>query len=134
MRMSAWSSDVGSSVLSTRLAPAYAAAQSRFDWIGTTLALILAFAGGAFAYVRVRPDFRARTRVERIVMIALLAASLIAILTTVGIVASPLFESVRFFRLVPITDFLFVTHWKIGRASCKVRVCQYVYLPGVDVS
>src|SRR3546814_18837395 len=57
------------------------------------------------------PDFRARTRVERIVMIALLAASLIAILTTVGIVASLLFESVRFFRMVPITDFLFGTHW-----------------------
>src|SRR3546814_6010130 len=56
----------GFNPLSTRLAPAYAAAQSRFDWIGTTLALILAFAGGAFAYVRVRPDFRARTRVERI--------------------------------------------------------------------
>src|SRR3546814_11452018 len=44
-------------------------------------------------------------------MIALLAASLIAILTTVGIVASLLFESVRFFRMVPITDFLFGTHW-----------------------
>src|SRR3546814_6037734 len=34
----------GFNPLSTRLAPAYAAAQSRFDWIGTTLALILAFA------------------------------------------------------------------------------------------
>src|SRR3546814_10927383 len=85
----------GFNPLSTRLAPAYAAAQSRFDWIGTTLALILAFAGGAFAYVRVRPDFRARTRVERNVMIALLAASLIAILTTVGIAALLLFEWVR---------------------------------------
>ncbi len=101
----------GFNPLSTMLAPAYAAAQAKFDWIGTALALILAFAGGAFAYVRVRPDFRARTRVERIVMLALLAASLIAILTTVGIVASLLFESVRFFRMVPITDFLFGTHW-----------------------
>ncbi|HVI98505.1 MAG TPA: phosphate ABC transporter permease subunit PstC [Sphingomonas sp.] len=101
----------GFNPLSTTLAPAYAAAQSKFDWIGTALALILAFAGGAFAYVRVRPDFQARTRVERIVMLLLLAASLIAILTTVGIVASLLFESARFFRMVPITDFLFGTHW-----------------------
>src|SRR3546814_20131095 len=86
----------GFNPLSTRLAPAYAAAQSRFDWIGTTLALILAFAGGAFAYVRVRPDFRARTRVERTVMIALPAAPLLDILTPVG---------------------------QIGRATWMARVC-----------
>ncbi len=93
------------------LAPAYAAAQSRFDWIATGLALLLAFAGGAFAFTRVRPDFGARTQVERVVMLLLLAASLIAILTTVGIVASLLYESARFFSVVPIGDFLFGTHW-----------------------
>ena len=41
----------------------------------------------------------------------LLAASLIAILTTMGIVASLLIESARFFRIVPVTDFLLGTHW-----------------------
>ena len=97
--------------LSRALAPAYAAAQSRYDWIATAAALLLAFAGGAFAYSRVRGGFAARTRVERLVMLALLAASLIAILTTVGIVASLLYEAGRFFALVPVTDFLFGTHW-----------------------
>ncbi len=97
--------------LSETLAPAYSAAQSRFDWIATGLSALLAFAGFAFAFVRVRPHFAARTQVERIVMITLLVASLIAILTTVGIVASLLFESARFFSIVPFTDFLFGTHW-----------------------
>jgi phosphate transport system permease protein len=97
--------------LSETLAPAYEAAQDRYDWIATALAALLAFAGFAYAYVRVRPHFAARTHVERIVMIVLLLASLIAILTTVGIVASLLFESARFFSIVPITDFLFGTHW-----------------------
>ncbi|WP_375250354.1 phosphate ABC transporter permease subunit PstC [Sphingomonas sp.] len=97
--------------LSEVLAPAYAAAQSRYDWIATAVALLLAFAGGALAFLRVRPAFSARTQVERVVMGLLLAASLIAILTTIGIVASLLFESARFFRIVPITDFLFGTHW-----------------------
>jgi phosphate transport system permease protein len=97
--------------LSELLAPAYRAAQDRFDWIATVLAAILAFAGFAFAFARVRPAFAARSQVERIVMILLLVASLIAILTTVGIVASLLFESARFFSIVPITDFLFGTHW-----------------------
>uniref|UniRef100_UPI00397EF446 hypothetical protein n=1 Tax=Salmonella sp. s51944 TaxID=3159655 RepID=UPI00397EF446 len=89
------------------LAPAYASAQSRSNWIGTILAAVLAFAGFAYAFARVRPGFAARTQVERIVMLLLLLASLIAILTTVGIVGSLLFESARFFSIVPITDFLF---------------------------
>ena len=99
------------SPLATRLAPAYAAAQSRIEWTGTAVALLLAFAAGAYAYTRVRPDFRARSRIEHVVMAGLLAASLIAILTTMGIVASLLFESWRFFHAVPIGDFLFGTHW-----------------------
>ncbi|MFK3888131.1 phosphate ABC transporter permease subunit PstC [Sphingomonas sp. NPDC079357] len=97
--------------LSERLAPAYAAAQSRYDWTATTIALLLAFSGGAVAFLRVRPGFSARSQVERVVMGLLLVASLIAILTTVGIIASLLVESARFFQIVPITQFLFGTHW-----------------------
>ncbi|KQN93695.1 phosphate ABC transporter permease [Sphingomonas sp. Leaf231] len=97
--------------LAERLAPAYARAQSRHDVIATAIALLLAFGGGALAFLRVRPGFSARTQVERVVMALLLVASLIAILTTIGIVASLLVESARFFRIVPITEFLFGTHW-----------------------
>ncbi|NJC34046.1 phosphate transport system permease protein [Sphingomonas jejuensis] len=104
------------------LAPAYAETQSRYDLGATALALILAFAGFAYAFTRVRPDFRARTRVERIVMAALLGASLVAILTTVGIVASLLFESFRFFSMVNPLDFLFGTRWSP----------QATVLPGED--
>jgi len=44
-------------------------------------------------------------------MALLLIASLVAILTTVGIVVSLLFETVRFFGMVSPIDFLFGTHW-----------------------
>ncbi|MDF0488795.1 phosphate ABC transporter permease subunit PstC [Sphingomonas sp. H39-1-10] len=97
--------------LAAALAPAYGAAQTRADWIGGGVALLLAFASGAWAFTRVRPDFRARTQIERLIMALLLAAALVAILTTMGIVASLLFESARFFGMVPIGDFLFGTHW-----------------------
>ncbi|WP_322965538.1 phosphate ABC transporter permease subunit PstC [Sphingomonas fuzhouensis] len=97
--------------LSRTLAPAYEAAQTRIDWIATAIVLLLALAGGAYAYLRVRPEFSARTRIERVVLGLLLGASLIAILTTAGIVASLLYEAGRFFSVVPITDFLFGTHW-----------------------
>lgn len=42
---------------------------------------------------------------------ALIAASTIAVLTTLGIVLSLVFESIQFFRIVPISDFIFGLHW-----------------------
>jgi phosphate transport system permease protein len=93
------------------LAPVYGSALSRYRLIGTLAALLLALAGGAFAYGRIGPAFRARTRVERLVMLALLLASLIAILTTLGIVLSLLFESLRFFNMVSPVEFLLGSTW-----------------------
>ena len=67
--------------------------------------------GGLIALRRIRPDFRSRPRVERLVKWLLIIASSIAILTTVGILLSVLFEAMRFFRIIPITDFLFGLQW-----------------------
>jgi phosphate transport system permease protein len=93
------------------LAPVYAAAISFYAWLGLGVALLVAFAGGAFAFSRVSPHFRARTRVERAVMGLLLLASLIAVLTTLGILVSLLFESLRFFSMVSPAEFLFGLSW-----------------------
>ena len=89
----------------------YRDALSRYNLIGVAVTLLMAFLGGAYAFLRLKPDFRARTRVERIVMAILLGASLVAILTTIGILASLIFETVRFFGMVSPLDFLFGTHW-----------------------
>ena len=93
------------------LAPVYERAIAHYGWIGLAVALIVAFAGGAFAFSRVSPGFRARTRVERLTMGMLLLASLIAVLTTLGIVLSLLFESLRFFSMVNPVEFLFGLNW-----------------------
>lgn len=92
-------------------------ATARYSSIGAVLATILAFACGAYAFSRVSPAFRARNRVERIVMWTLLLASLIAIVTTAGIVASLLFESLRFFSMVNPLDFLFGLKWSPQSAA-----------------
>ena len=92
-------------------------ATARYSAIGAVLATILAFACGAYAFSRVSPAFRARNRVERIVMWTLLLASLIAIITTAGIVASLLFESLRFFSMVNPLDFLFGLKWSPQSAA-----------------
>ena len=94
-----------------KAADVYKEASTRWNLLAAVVALILALAGGAWAFSRVRPDFRARNRVERIVMGVLFAASLIAIVTTFGIVASLLFESLRFFQAVSPGEFLFGLNW-----------------------
>jgi phosphate transport system permease protein len=96
---------------SSELAPVYAQASAKYAAIGGAIAMAIALVGGFFAMRRVRVDFRARSGVERWVMWLLVAASLLAILTTLGIVLSLLFESLRFFKLVSPTEFLFGTSW-----------------------
>lgn len=89
----------------------FRAAISYYNIVGIVVTVLIALAGGFLAFLRLRPDFRARTRVERTVMMVLLLASLVAILTTLGIFGSLVFETVRFFTIVPPADFLFGTFW-----------------------
>jgi phosphate transport system permease protein len=89
----------------------YRVAIARYEVIGTVVAILIAFAAGAFAWLRLKPEFTARTRVERAVMAILVLASLVAILTTLGIFASLVFETARFFGKVSPLDFLFGTFW-----------------------
>jgi len=96
---------------STVLAPQFKEAGSKFATIGGAIALLVALVGGAFAISRIKFEFRARAGVERWVMLLLMAASTVAILTTLGIVLSLLFESIRFFKLVNPAEFLFGTTW-----------------------
>lgn len=71
----------------------------------------LSVLGFFFAWSRVRPDLRARNQVEAALLVALFIASTIAILTTVGIVLSLIFETLRFFQLVSPLEFFFGTEW-----------------------
>ena len=95
----------------------HAAAEAWHGWeatsttLKTVTVLALSLIGGMLAYRMVNPDFRSRNAVERIVMAILAASSAIAILTTVGIVFSVIFESMRFFALVPVSEFLFGLTW-----------------------
>ncbi len=80
-------------------------------WAMTAAVLLLALAGFAVAQRSTRPAMRARNRVERSVVVLLIGASTIAILTTAGIVASMLFETINFFSQYPAVDFFFGLTW-----------------------
>jgi phosphate transport system permease protein len=70
-------------------------------------------AGSVFSYAlkKIQPDFRARTIVEKITRMILLACSIAAVLTTIGIVFSVFFESMRFFQRYPFFDFITGLQW-----------------------
>ena len=80
-------------------------------WSMTLLLLTVAMAGLTWSWYRVSADFRARPAVEKVMQNLLLACACLAIFTTIGIVFSVLFESVQFFRSVPIYDFVFGLEW-----------------------
>ncbi|HEY9548983.1 MAG TPA: phosphate ABC transporter permease subunit PstC [Kiloniellaceae bacterium] len=61
---------------------------------------------------RIRPEFRARHGVERILDNLMIACAVVAIVTTLGIVTSLLFEAFRFFDRIPLGEFLFGLNWE----------------------
>jgi phosphate transport system permease protein len=73
--------------------------------------LVLATAGVGFSWRSIVPSMRARNRVEGVIKGFLVVSSTIAIFTTLGIVLSVLFESIRFFQAVPVNEFLFGLSW-----------------------
>jgi phosphate transport system permease protein len=75
------------------------------------LSALLAVGGGIIAYRRLTPDFRARNRVEGWIAALLIISSVVAVLTTAGIVASLAWESLRFFQAVSPLEFLFGLDW-----------------------
>jgi phosphate transport system permease protein len=94
---------------------AAAARYSELRQTGLTLAGLLAGAlslgGGIVALRAIRPELAARVAVERALGIALMISSMLAILVTVGIVLSLIFETLRFFQHVSPSEFLFGLHW-----------------------
>ena len=73
--------------------------------------LVLAMIGMFVVLSRIKPDLKARNQVEKAIKIFLLAASSVAVFITIGIVLSVLFEALRFFQQVPISDFIFGLKW-----------------------
>lgn len=109
--------EVGVALGSNVEAPVLAAAQqyraSTASGKAAMVVVVLLMAAGGFAaaFRMTHKDFRARNIVEGGVKVLLIVAASLAILTTVGIVLSMLFESLNFFRLHPWQDFFFGGSW-----------------------
>ncbi len=109
---------VSGNIISGEVNPAMQTAAEHYRSLqqisNTALALVVvtaALAGFFIVHKHIKRRLRARNQVERMVLCILMACSTVAVFTTVGIVASVLYEAVHFFKTVPLTDFLFGLEW-----------------------
>ncbi|WP_101066987.1 phosphate ABC transporter permease subunit PstC [Roseovarius salinarum] len=82
------------------------------DWIIGLGALVISILMGLYALRPIDRAFQARNATERIFLWILIACSAVAILTTVGIVFTLIFDSLRFFAMVSPTEFFFGLNWR----------------------
>ena len=61
-----------------------------------------------YSFRMINPSFKARDDVEKIITFAMKTTSVLAIFTTIGIVLSLLFETLRFFEYVPILSLIHI--------------------------
>src|SRR5690606_35115236 len=99
--------------------------------IGSAVSLVIAVAGLIFGLSTISRRMRARNNVERIVLWGLIAASGIAILTTIGIICSMLFQTISFFQSVSPWDFFFGTVWdpRFAAAGSGGEIGQFGLIP-----
>ncbi len=105
---------LGSDVTQAKLdaARAYRAMNNTGRFFMTALVVLLAIGGMLWGLKQSLPDFRARNVVEQGVRALLIAAASVAILTTVGIVFSLIFNTIEFFRVYPAADFFLSLTWQ----------------------
>jgi phosphate transport system permease protein len=85
--------------------------QESSRWVLSMVAIGLCLAGGLIGHRTIQPQLRARNQVEYVLKLVLIAASTVAIFTTIGILLSVAFEAFLFFRQVSLLDFLFGLEW-----------------------
>ncbi|MFT5520790.1 MAG: phosphate transport system permease protein [Enterobacterales bacterium] len=80
-------------------------------WLKAGFVILIACSSVLFILSKFTQQFHSRVKIEKIITRILWSCSGIALLTTIGIVISVLFESIQFFKSVPPWEFLFGTHW-----------------------
>lgn len=93
-------------------------------WLKTILTGFIMLAVGLWITRRFTLKYHARERFDRIIRGLFLASSAVAVLTTLGILLSVLFESVQFFSSVSIFEFMFGTEWSPQTAMRSDQVAS----------
>lgn len=110
-----------------------AGALRRFQLLTNIFVIAAAFGTAAlalfFARKQISARFRARNQVEKVIRFLLIGCSVVAILTTLGIVLSLVGEAMRFFTFVSPVDFFFGTVWNPRFSTVGAGSGEYGLLP-----
>ncbi len=93
------------------LAKTYAGLRTTADYLIVAVAIAAALVTFVVTNRQIALRFRSRNRSEWVIQGGLLISAALAVLTTIGIVLSLIGETLRFFSDIPLTAFLFGTHW-----------------------
>ena len=109
---------VAGNIVAGKISPAIQAAADHYKSLEMTAQVALSVIITAMAmiaiagvYLKITPKLRARNYVEKVIESLLIACACLAVLTTIGIVFSVLYEAIRFFKIVPVYKFLFGLEW-----------------------
>ena len=98
------------------IAADYIAIKKQTMTLRLTGILLVGLMGFMYAFWRIAPSLKSRVILETFLRRMFFTAAVIAILTTIGITASLLFEAVRFFSAYPVLDFFFGLQWSPNTA------------------
>ena len=109
---------VSGNIVSGKISPALQTAAEQYRHIQgissaalAVIVMVISIAAITMVRGRIQPALRARNHVEMLIKYLLIICSTIAIFTTIGIVLSVLYEAIRFFKAVSLTEFLFGLEW-----------------------
>lgn len=113
------------------IAEAWRSLSVKLQFVGCILCFLIACCSLIFRIIYISPQERARNKVERSIVFGLFCASTVAVLTTVGIAFSMLFQTISFFHYVPVSNFFFGTVWdpRFGTGGSGNEVGQFGFIP-----
>ncbi|ETS13444.1 phosphate ABC transporter permease subunit PstC [Bartonella quintana] len=114
-----------------RIAQSWVSSSEKLQFIGHGLLFIIASFGFVCGIMQIAPYQRARNKVECLIVIGLVCASIIAVLTTAAIVLSLFFQTVSFFQSVSFSNFFFGTVWdpRFSASGSGNEVGQFGLIP-----
>lgn len=105
--------------------------QYKLHQTNIVLSGLFAIIGLLYGLKQIKPHVRARNKVEFLIKCSLILMATLAILTTIGIVFSLVFETISFFRTVPMGNFFFGTVWdpRFSSVDSQSDVGQFGFIP-----
>lgn len=89
----------------------YLRVQDNIFWLFALSAIGLSSIFALIGIRKISPELRSRNLLERLIMITLAVSTATAVLTTIGIVFSLIFETLRFLEHVSLSEFLLGLKW-----------------------